>query len=215
MSALILIAWLSLPIAPLNPIEQDTIAALNFHVTAGVTSPNGVISAGPEISAKLEYRPFHPFIFRAESSVRAGTIGTRFFPIDVGSSGVYLTGEYQSLTTAADVLYYRGTDRLTAYLGVGMVYGFHRFNPDSEVMGVLVRDHGIVDVDMQQKLGYRLTFGVRYNRLYSFEIGIMEIKPNFIFGRRYGDEVYSLQRSQTRFSGFRFTLGYILPIRDL
>lgn len=214
MNALVLIAWLSLPLAPLNPVEQDTVAAMNLHMTAGITSPNGIVSAGPEITAKLEYRPFHPFIFRAEASTRAGSIGTRFYPHGLAGGVMYLSGDYQSLTTAIDALYYRGTDHLTAYLGAGLVYGFHRFNPDDKLNVQLAQDYGIIDIDMKQKLGYRLTFGIRYNRVYSFEVGIMEIKPDLISSRRYDSGVYSIQRSQTRFSGFRFTVGYILPIRE-
>ena len=64
MTALIFTAWLALPIAPLNPVAEDTLTATNIHISAGVTTPNGVLSTGPEISVKYEMLAVHPMVVR-------------------------------------------------------------------------------------------------------------------------------------------------------
>ncbi len=214
MISLLLIAWLSLPLAPLNPIEQDTIAAMNFHLSAGITSPNGIVSAGPELSLKYEWRPAHPLVLRTELDFRLGSIGSRFFPGGSYRPSVYLTGNYQSMLTGLDLLYYRGTDRMTAYLGFGLVYAFNRFTPGEESLQELHDEYGIDDLDMAQKLGYRVTLGLRFHRNYSFELAVTQLKPDIVAGRDYGNGVYSKQNFPTQFSGFRFTLGYIWQLRQ-
>lgn len=214
MGSLLLIAWLSLPLAPLNPVEQDTIAGMNLHLSAGVTSPNGIVSAGPELSLKFELRPAHPLVVRTELDLRFGAVGTRFFPGGSNNPSMYLTGNYQSALTGVDLLYYRGTDRLTAYLGLGLVYAFNRFDPSDESLALLRADYGVDDIDMSQKLGYRLTLGLRFHKAYAFEIAVTQIKPDFVFGRDYGNGTYSKEYFPTQFSGFRFTLGYIWQLRQ-
>ncbi|MBK7141618.1 MAG: hypothetical protein IPH75_06020 [bacterium] len=215
MTFLLLVGWLSLPLAPLNPVAQDTIAAMNLHVTAGITSPNGIVSASPEISFKYEFRPAHPLIVRSEVDFRFGSVGTRFWPDGKEQPAMYLEGNYRTALLAADLLYYRGTDHLTAYLGVGIVQSFNEFDADQLSRDILKSQYDIDKIDMSQKIGYRFTLGLRFNRSYAFEVAITQMEPHFVFGRDYGDGTYSKEEVPTQFSSFRFTFGYLWELKSL
>lgn len=213
MTTLLLLGWLSLPLAPLNPIEQDTIAAMNLHLSAGITSPNGIVSASPEMSIKYEFRPAHPFIVRTEADFRLGSVGTRFWPAGNERQAMYLEGSYRSALLGLDILYYRGTDRLTAYLGAGLVQSFNEFDADQESRDLLKSRYGIDQIDMSQRVGYRFTLGLRFHRTYAFEVAITQMEPNFVFGRDFGDGSYSKETVPTQFSSFRFTFGYLWELK--
>ncbi len=213
MTTLLLLGWLSLPLAPLNPIEQDTIAAMNLHLSAGVTSPNGIVSASPEMSIKYEFRPAHPFIVRTEADFRLGSVGTLFWPAGNERQAMYLEGSYRSALLGLDILYYRGTDRLTAYLGAGIVQSFNEFDADQKSRDLLRSRYGIDQIDMSQRVGYRFTLGLRFHRTYAFEVAITQMEPNFVFGRDFGDGTFSKETVPTQFSSFRFTFGYLWELK--
>lgn len=215
MITLLMVGWLSLPLAPLNPIEQDTIAAMNLHLSGGITSPNGIVSASPELSLKYEFRPAHPLIVRADVDFRFGTVGTRFWPEGKETDAMYLSGNYRSALFGLDLLYYRGTDHLTAYLGFGLVQSYNEFSPSKKSMDLLRTKYEIDDLDMAQKLGYRFTLGLRFNRSYCFEIAVTQMEPNLVFGRDYGAGSYSKEMVPTQFSAFRLSFGYLWQIKAL
>ncbi len=202
MHALLLAAWLCLPAFPLNPVVQDTIAATNVHFTVGLSSPNGLAGSGPEFSFKYEIRFIHPIIVRAAFDYRTGKVNSILYP----------RGTLYGATVSTDVLYYRGTHKLTGYVGLGVVYTFHRFELAPEVTDSLRSNHQIAEVGFDPSLGFRITMGLRFHRVISLEIAITEARPNLTYVRRYTDESYSLRRERIRLSDARITLGYLWSI---
>ncbi len=203
MNVLLIATWLCLPLAPLNPIDEDTLASINAHVTVGMASPNGIVSTGPEVSAKYEMLVIHPFVLRGEVDGKYGRVTSNLFP----------QGDLYTLTLALDALYYRGTDHLTGYIGVGAVYAFNHFHSHTDTADSLRTYENVTAVDVEQQLGYRLTLGIRYHRSYSLEIGITELRPDFIKQHVEDNGVISRTRHATRTGGFRITLGYVFPLK--
>ena len=117
------------------------------------------------------------------------------------------------MTLSADALYYRGTDHMTGYIGIGVVYAVNHFNPWPGTADSLLACESVTSVDVDQQLGYRLTLGLRYHRSYSFEIGITELYPDFV-KHSAGTDGHSVRSYHTtRTGGFRVTFGYLLPLR--
>ncbi|MCP4686147.1 MAG: hypothetical protein GY867_11980, partial [bacterium] len=175
MNALLMAAWLTLPLAPMNPIEEDTLPSMSAHVTVAVTAPNGIVSAGPELSAKYELLVIHPFVVRGAVDFKYCHTVSDLFP----------KGELFSLPLSLDAIYYRGTDHLTGYIGFGGIYAVNYFTPGSSTLDSLTRYQSVVDVEMRDEFGYRLTLGLRYKKAYSLEISISEIYPEFILHGRH------------------------------
>jgi|GEM_PF-576490 len=213
MYTLLLTAWLCLPLAPLNPVEQDTVSAMNLHFTAGVSSPTSILSTGPVFSAKWEMLAIHPVIIRSAIDYQYGNFKNRTFRILEDISEI--KGNLHQFTFSADVLYYRGTDRLTGYLGLGAIYTFGNLNFSSETMSLLHDNYDIIDVSLQPQFGYRLTLGLRYQKVYSLEIAILEIEPNFMVLYNTGLNTYSEVTQRTNFSGFKVSLGYLWTVKEL
>lgn len=80
MFTLILASLLSLPLYPLNPEAQDTLASANLHFTIGVNGPNSIVSTGPEMSLKYEMLVQHPIVIRAAVDYKYSDVTTRLFP---------------------------------------------------------------------------------------------------------------------------------------
>jgi len=213
MYALLLTAWLCLPLAPLNPIEQDTVSALNFHFTAGVSSPTSIVSTGPVFSAKWEMLAIHPVIIRSAVDYQYGNFKNRTFRLLDDISEV--KGKLNQFTLSADALYYRGTDRLTGYLGLGAIYTFGDINFSSETMSLLSDNYDITEVSLKPQFGYRITLGLRYQKVYSLEIAILEIEPNYVVTYNTGINTYSELTQRTDFSGFKVSLGYLWTLKEL
>ena len=203
MIALLLAGWLCLPIAPLNPLEQDTLASMNLHVTAGVSSPNGVVSAGPSMTMMYEMLVVHPLVVRGGVEFNYSKTVSNLFP----------KGKLFATTFSADALYYRGTDHLLGYLGLGMVYALPNFTSNRSTADSLMTYESVGSVDMTRKLGYRLTFGLRYKRHYSVELSITELHPDFIKNGVYADGETSRSFEETRTGNIRLTFGYLFPLR--
>jgi hypothetical protein len=202
MHSLLMTAWLCLPLAPLNPIEEDTLASVNLHVAAGVAGPNGIVSVGPIASTSLEVLVVHPFMVRATADLAYGRIKSNLFP----------RGDLWTTTFGGDAIYYRGTDHLTGYVGAGMFYATHFFSPSDATADSLNTTEGVTDVDLQQEWGYRIIIGIRYHRCYSLEITMTELTPDFRKTAR--DESGGGYRTyqETRTGSFRVSLGYLFEI---
>ena len=203
MIALLLAGWLCLPIAPLNPLEQDTVASMNLHVTAGVSSPNGVVSAGPSMTVMYEMLVVHPLVIRGGVEFNYSRTVSKLFP----------QGRLFATTFSADALYYRGTNHLMGYLGLGIVYALPDFASNRSTADSLLAYESVGSVDMTRRLGYRLTFGLRYKKHYSFEVAITELHPYFIKNGVYANGDVSHSYQETRTGGIRLTFGYIFPLR--
>ena len=202
MYTFLLVSWLCLPLAPLNPLEQDTLASVNLHFSAGMSGPNGIISFGPEISTKYEVLVVHPLVLRGALDYRYGKMKSNLYP----------KGDIHTTTFAIEALYYHGTNYMTAYVGLGAVYAFNWFSPSATTSDSLWINERITDIDLAQQFGYRITLGLRYLRSYSVEIGITELRPDLIkWGRTEIDDI-SKEHQQIRTGSFRITFGYLLPL---
>lgn len=202
LNSLLMTTWLCLPLAPLNPTAEDTLSAAAFHFNVGVTAPNGVVSAGPTASLKYEMLMVHPFVLRATADLSYCEFTANRYP----------NGDLYAMSYGADAIYYRGTDHLTAYLGFGVFFSFHDFRISHESLDSLNREEGITEVDLRQEIGYRLTLGLRYNRVYSMEIGVTELHPEF---KKIGSDGLGHETRQyetTRTGSFRISFGYLIDI---
>jgi hypothetical protein len=213
MYSVLLTAWLCLPLAPINPVEQDTISAMNLHFTAGVCSPTDILSTGPVFSAKWEMLAIHPVIIRSAIDYQYGSFKNRTF--DLFKDIEEVKGSLNEFTFSADVLYYRGTNHLTGYIGVGAIYTFGSLNFSSETKAALYENYDITNVTLRPQFGYRLTMGLRYHRIYSLEIAILEIEPNYQVTYDSGINAYSEATQRTDLSGFRISLGYLWTVKKL
>lgn len=202
MHALLLASLLSLPIYPLNPVAEDTLALRNLHLALGVASPNNVMDAGPELSARFEFLVVHRFILRSAFDYRYGKVTTNLLP----------NGRLHSSTISIEALYYRGTDHLTGFFGWGLVYVFSNFRISGQAADSLRSNFGITGVRVKENVGYRLTLGLRYRKAYSFEIGITELKTAFVYTTALTESSYFEQAQRSRFSNIRATFGYIIPL---
>jgi hypothetical protein len=202
MNALLLATWLTLPIAPLNPVKEDTLSDMSVHFTAGLSNPNGIVTAGPIFSVNYEMLVLHPFMVRGTVDFRYGRMRSNLFP----------QGHLWSTMLGADAIYYRGTDYLTGYIGFGFVYAFHNFVPFDATADSLRVNEGVVDVDMKQKWGYRLILGLRYHKSYSLEVGVVELEPDFRITGADSNSMETRSYQTTRTGSFRITLGYLFEI---
>ena len=213
MYILILTVWLSLPVAPLNPIEQDTVSAMNLHFTAGLSSPTGILATGPVFSVKWEILAIHPLILRSGIDYQFGAFKNRTF--NTFDNIKEINGKVHNLTLSTDALYYRGTNRLTGYIGLGAILtvGDIKLNRESEEQ--LRHNYDITDIGFKPKLGYRITLGLRYQRVYSLEIAITEIEPDYTVSYYTGNYTYEEISRRTDFSGFKVSLGYLWTLKEL
>lgn len=202
MTTLLLTALLYMPLAPINPVEQDTLPPLALHVQAGMAGPNGVINVGPEASAMVEMLIIHPFVVRGRLDARYGQMKSSLFP----------KGNLYTASLGADMFYYRGTNQLTGYIGFGAFYTVHHFSPFTRTSDSLLTNEGYTDVDIQAKAGYRLILGVRFSRVYSLEVSVDDLHPEFLMTGERANGVESRDYKTTRTGAFRITLGYVLAI---
>ncbi len=203
MYALILSTLLSLPLYPLNPTAQDTINTMNLHVTMGYIGRGESVSAGPEATLKFETVLQHPFILRAALEYRYGSIVSNYLP----------HGNISRILIAPEFIYYRGTRKLTAYLGGGPVYSFDYYSPRAATMDSLRAQTGVTSLRVSDVFGYRITLGLRLHRIYSLEIGITELHPDFVFRKDYPANIYSVRSEEFRFNDFRVSVGYLIPLK--
>jgi hypothetical protein len=200
---MILSTLLALSIYPLNPIPEDTINAVNAHVAIGVVAPNGIIDAVPELSGHLEASVAHPFVVRSSVDFRYSSVATSQWP----------QGNLFSTTLSTDLLYYRGTDRLTAYFGVGVLYALNSFDVDKKELDSLYALDGITDVRFENNLGIRLTIGMRFRARYSVEIAFTRMDAGFIYDRRLSATMFAFNRREVSLNDARVSVGYIFPLR--
>ena len=207
MHVLLMLTWLAAPLAPLNPIEQDTFPPAALHAAIGGAIGNGIVSAGPIIAIQYEQLAIHPIVVRGGVELRAGSAKMRIWPDgDTGSSAV-IDGNCESMALGVDCFCYRGTRRLTAYIGIGLLYSFSHFNANSSSIAPARAEWGIDDLSVQQQFGYRLLLGLRFRKNYSFEIEVTELRPDVQFSGRLSPTRYFTGSNQTRLSTFSLSLG--------
>ena len=59
----LLVGWFCLPLAPLNPIQQDTLDVMAVQVFGGLHTGNEIVETGPSLGAKFEVLPIHPLVY--------------------------------------------------------------------------------------------------------------------------------------------------------
>jgi hypothetical protein len=111
-----------------------------------------------------------------------------------------------------EAFYYRGTNRMTGYIGGGAVLALYDHSTNQSDMDSLRIFHNITDVNLKRTNGYRMTFGLRFHRIYSLEVSITDVRPSFVYITDLGDGSYSQRFSRARFNDFRVSFGYVLPI---
>jgi len=204
MHALVLTTLLALPLYPINPIKQDTLDLMNVHFSVGLTAPNGLVKTGVEFSTKYEFLVVHPLVLRVAVDYRFSQVNHVRYPPGL------VFGPLLSL----EALYYRGTNRLTGFVGGGAVlalYDHHTSRSASDSL-VLAENGGITDVGLKKTYGYRLTFGLRFHRTYSLEVSITDVRPSFVYSSDLGNGSYSRRYDSARFNDFRVSFGYLLPL---
>lgn len=190
------------PIAPLNPMEQDTLPSMAIHVSAGLNGPNGIVTAGPTIASRLEFLVAHPFVVRLSAQGDLQKVRSAQYP----------DGDLWSMKFGFEGFYYRGTDRLMGYIGAGAVFAVHSFNPEDRVLDSLNSLYGYTDIGMDSRFGYRIFLGMRFKKHYSLEVAVTEESPDFTFTGTYEGNTTSRSRDGTRTSAFSVMLGMTFPI---
>lgn len=201
-NALLMTSWLCLPLAPLNPIEQDTLASINLHFAVGVSNPNGIVTAGPLVSAKYELLAVHPLMVRGTIDFKYGRVTSHLYP----------NGHLYSTLFGIDAIYYRGSDHLTGYIGLGPVLALQNFRWFDRTADSLFATEQTIRIDIPRRFGYRLTLGLRYHACYSLEIAVVELHPDFHktgIGID-GSQIRSFRKTRT--GGFQVSLGYVFEI---
>jgi hypothetical protein len=205
MQSILLSTLLSLPIFPLNPSYDDTLNRVNIHFTAGLASPSELVSVGPEFTIKYEYLVTHPFVLRTGLDYRYGRLNGLKYP----------DGNYHGFTTSGEVLYYRGSHKMTGFVGGGLLYNFNTLDIDNGSDDSILALNQISSVSMENRFGYRVIFGLRRYGTWSFELRISDIRNNLVYRRDLAPNRYSLQKEKVKLSDIRVSFGYILPILKL
>lgn len=203
MTALLFATLLTLPIYPLNPTGQDTVAYMNMHFTAGLNGPGAIVSAGPEFTVKYEMTIAHPFIIRSAFDYRYGSIGSINYP----------DGDLHRATFSAEGIYYRGTKKFLGYVGLGLVWSMFDYHLSDGATDSLSTSFGISEVDISSAPGYRITAGLRFHRSFSLEIGLTDTRPDYVYTIRHDDNSFSVGREQVRFNDVRVSFGYLFSIK--
>ena len=202
MYVLLLTSLLTMPLYPLNPTVQDTLPAHCLHVTIGAIGPDELVKTGPEVTLKDEFLIHHPILLRAAIEYRYGSITSRQYP----------NGHLQGVTVAASVLYYRGTNYMTGYLGAGLVYTMSQESMRSSVADSMYRNEGVTGVDLSSTPGYRFTFGLRYDKSVSLELTLTNTRPDFVKERAFSNLSMSRTSEPLKINDVRVTLGYIFRL---
>jgi hypothetical protein len=199
---LLLTSWLCLPVFPLNPTAQDTLPPMNLHFTIGLSSPNELAQAGPEVTAKYEMLMVHPVAAQLAFDYRFGRAKSKMYP----------NGNLHGATLSMVALYYRGTHKMTGYIGAGVVYTLHHFQLSDGSADSLLRNEGITKVSLSRTFGYRIIMGLRFHQSFSLEIGVTEVKPKLVFTERLNKNSYAVSEERIRLSDVRVTVGYLLTL---
>lgn len=211
MLELLMAGWLCLPLAPLNPVQQDTLDQMAIHGFVGMHTANATVATGPEAGLKYEVLAIHPLLLRGGLEYRFGQLRSATVP----------DGDLHEFNLSTDAIYYRGTNRLTGYLGIGVVFSYGVFNAlpsviDSLLQGNLNDDplNPVIDarVGVEAKIGYRITLGLRFRETMSVEVCITEVRPQFVYKQTYASTARSEFREDFRNNSFSVTVGYVIPL---
>ncbi len=202
MFVLLIAAWLISPVYPLNPVQQDTLNHVNLHLTAGFNGPSRMITSGPEVTIKSEFMIHHPFVIRTAFDYRYGNM----------TSNLYPKGKFHGTTISTEILYYRGTNRMTGYFGIGFVYVKNYISLSPNTSNSLYETNKITEIYMLSKPGFRLSLGLRIYQRYSLELAITEVSPTLITKQYISENQFSTHSEKIRLNNVRLTVGYLVPL---
>lgn len=199
MIAYLFASLLALPIYPLNPTVQDTVAVSNIHMTIGINGPNRVAGVSPEITLKYEWLIDHPYLVRLSAGYTNSLIDSRFYP----------NGTLHGFTIVSEIMAYRGSNKLMAFVGTGPMLSLGVLNLTSRATDSLKNEHNITQVMFKPNFGYRLSFGLRYHRVYSLEISMSRYKANFLYRQTFSNGTLAEYYDDAKISDVRITIGYL------
>lgn len=202
MLALLLSSWMILPAYPLNPVQQDTIATANLHLSVGYRGSSNIVSAGPDVTAMYELMVWHPIVVRVSAGYGFGTMISRLHP----------AGKIHSGTIAIEGLYYRGSKHMTGYIGFGVIYTTWHLIMEHSTVDSLWREHSISNVSIQNTPGFRLIMGLRRDVKYSLELSITEVRPRFLYTSHFSSSEFAEEREQVRLNDYRIMVGYLIEL---
>jgi len=202
MLTLLLAAWMAMPMYPLNPTAEDTLNTLNVHVSVGVTSPNRLAAPGPNVSARTELLLKHPWVVRATAEYSYATIESNLYP----------DGDLHGLTVGVDGLYYRGTEKMTGFIGAGVMYYHGYISTDGAAADSLYRNHGITDISMSGRFGLRAMVGLRFGHNLSLELGVSEVRPLVVTTAELDNDRIGVNSERIALHDVRLTLGYLFTL---
>jgi hypothetical protein len=129
------------------------------------------------------------------------------------NSIVYPDGDLHRVSFSVEGIYYRGTDKLTGYVGLGLVWSINSFTLADNEVDSLFNFHGITDVDMNNPIGYRITAGLRLQKVYSIEVSMTEFRPKYIFTQQLEPNRWISSTEQFRQNDFRISFGYLFTLK--
>jgi hypothetical protein len=178
---------------------------MNVHLMAGVTAPNGITNAGFEMSSNIEMLVVHPFVIRGGLGYRFGNTMARRYP----------DGLVHGTTLSLEGLVYRGTNKMTGFLGLGLVYSKYFMHMTQAASDSLMVNEEINDVSIEPSLGYRFIAGLRLHSAFSIELSVTSVTTDFLYRKSLGPNRYRQTRQPAKFRDFQVSFGYVLPIFDL
>jgi hypothetical protein len=205
MLAVLLTSLLAVPVFPLNPTAQDTLASKDLHFTVGLGGPDRFVSISPEVTAKYEMLIHHPYMVRGTCGYRYGQVSSKLYP----------KGAISGITFSVEGLYYRGTDKLTGYLAAGPIMMLNYIAVSAASADSLRSNHGITDASFRPAFGYRITLGLRYHRVYSLEVSASQWYSKLVYTRRLSPTVFSQITEKTSVGDVRVTIGYLFLLGRL
>ncbi len=188
---------------PLNPTTQDTVNTMNLHVTAGVSSQSAMILAGPEMSLKFEYLFKHPFIFRSSFDLMFGKVDALNYP----------NGTIRRHSFSTEALYYRGTKKMTIYIGFGGLYGLGNFDLTESNYFENRINGPPQDISFSNAYGYRIILGMRIQHKYSIEVIVTEISPSFVYFNQTGTDSFAEEELNFRANYVKLSIGYLFKLK--
>ena len=136
---------------------------------------------------------------------------------DYGRAGIggngFPDGNLDAVTLSLEGLYYRGTDKLTGYIGAGILYDKRFLRLSDTAEDSLWSEERISDYKLLGHLGLRVTLGLRFGRDLSLELAVSEIRPRLYVKRLLSENVFSEADEQIRLHTVRLTLGYLFTLK--
>ena len=204
MFELLLTGLLSLPLYPLNPVDQDTLPSMNLHLSVGAASPTELLPVTPFLSVKGEWLMFHPVVMRPSVDYRFGD----------SRAGNMPDGFVHQVIFELETFAYRGTNSLTGYVGFGLLWAVNDFDLTSEAADSLLRTEDLAKVSLDNSFGYRLSMGVRWSRVYSVEVNVTELDSRMHFNSTTVGGLFRTYSEEVDMGDFRVHFGYLFSLEN-